>query len=96
VGSLNGRIRKLEGRMPDLLQDLDEDEKLRRQRAITRMVLAEYAHDHDLHAAVRRVVDDQYEDLSQESRQYIAESWTETIRSWTRLDWMISAGQDGP
>jgi hypothetical protein len=73
MGSLESRITKLEGRMPDVVRGLDEDEKLSRERAITRMILDEYGRDHDLPASVCRVVDTQYEDLSTESRTYIAE-----------------------
>jgi 3-methyladenine DNA glycosylase AlkD len=49
-----------------------------------------------LERAVRCVVADQYSDLDQESRRYIADGWIETIRNWTRLDWMVNAGRGGP
>jgi hypothetical protein len=103
VGSLEGRIDKLEGRMPDMLRERDDEEKLRRQRAITRMILDELASLEAsgeegtlLEQAVRRVVEDQYSDLTQESRQYIADGWIENIHGWTRLDWMVNAGREGP
>jgi hypothetical protein len=102
VGSLNGRISKLEGLVPDILRDQHEEERQRLQRAITRMILDEFARlkangePVSLDKAVRNVVEDSYEDLSPESRQYIAEGWSETIHSWTRLDWMVSAGREGP
>jgi hypothetical protein len=103
VGSLNGRLRRLESSIPSILRDLEDDEKLRRQRAITRMILDEFAHlkvsgeqGDLLERSVRRVVEDQYEDFDGESRQYIADGWIETIHSWTRLDWMVSAGREGP
>jgi hypothetical protein len=112
VGSLNGRLRRLESGIPSILRDFEDDEKLRRQRAITRMILDEFARlkasgDSSkgerfspsgdlLERAVRNVVEDQYTDLSPESHQYIADGWIETIHSWTRLDWMVSAGREGP
>jgi uncharacterized protein (UPF0147 family) len=92
MGRLNGRISKLEGHMPEV----HEGERLRITRVITKMVLDEHARDQDLPAAIRRVVEDQYEDLNEESRAYIADSWTENILSWTRLDWMVNAGREGP
>jgi hypothetical protein len=103
VGGLKRRIGALEERASDKLRDAQEEERLRLQRAITRMILDEFARlkasggQGDLiERSVRNVVEDQYADLSPENRQYIAEGWTETIHSWTRLDWMISAGREGP
>jgi hypothetical protein len=97
MGRLDGRMRRLEGLMPEVLRDAQEEERTRRQRAITRMILDEFARlkasglEASLKRSVRNVVEEQYEDLSEESRQYIADGWIETIRSWTRLDWMVSA-----
>jgi hypothetical protein len=96
VGSLEKRIEALEGHAGSALSEQEDTEQQERQRRITRMILDEFAHDHDLDEAVRRVVEDQYEDLGPESRRYIANGWIETIHSWTRVDWMISAGREGP
>jgi len=101
-----GRLRRLEDRAPSILRDLEDDEKQRRQRAITRMILDEFARlkvsgagDSSgdlLERSVRGVVEDQYENLGPDSRKYIADGWIETIHSWTRLDWMVSASREGP
>ena|ERR671911_2589722 len=103
MGGLDSRIRKLEGRMADTVRDRQEDERLELERAIVRRILDEFARlkasgetGDLLEQAVRGVVEDQYSDLGQESRQYIADGWTETIRSWTRLDWLVTAGREGP
>jgi len=127
MGSLDGRISRLEGLMPEILHDAREEERQRRQRAITRMILDEFAKlkasravhyrggvptepedipgkilgpdytaEDMMELVIRRVVEDQYTDLSPESRRYIADGWVETIQSWTRLDWMVSAGREGP
>jgi hypothetical protein len=99
---MNGRLRRLEERISDVLRDAQEDERQRLQRAITRMILDEFARleasgeQVSLDKAVRNVVEDQYQNLGPESRQYIADGWSETIHSWTRLDWMVNAGQEGP
>jgi hypothetical protein len=45
--------------------------------------------------AVRNVDDGQYAELGEESCQYIADGWIETLREWTRLDWMVKAGRNG-
>jgi hypothetical protein len=45
--------------------------------------------------AVRNVVAAQYADLGEESREYIADGWIETLREWTHLDWMVKAGRNG-
>jgi 3-methyladenine DNA glycosylase AlkD len=107
VGSLNGRISKLEGLASTAAADAEDDRRLRIARAITRMILEEFnrlkvsseserfAGDL-LERAVRGVVEEQYSDLDQESRRYIADGWIETIHSWTRLDWMVNAGRGGP
>jgi hypothetical protein len=102
VGGLESRISRLEGRMPDTVRDRQEDERLERERTITRMILDEFARlkasgetGDLLERSVRGVVEDQYSDLDQESRQYIADGWIETLRVWTRLDWMAKAGQPG-
>jgi hypothetical protein len=106
VGSLNGRVKRLEERVPSLLRDLEDEERQRRSRAITRWILDEARRLKDeespaqaeglLERSVRRVVEDQYADLGPESRQYIADGWTETLHSWTRLDWWTNAGRDRP
>lgn len=103
MGSLEGRISRLEGRVPSILAEAEEEERERLSRAITRMILDEFAclkasrEEGDLlERAVRRVVEDQYEDLGPESRRKIADGWTETLHSWTRLDWMMNARRGGP
>jgi hypothetical protein len=105
MGSLENRLNRLEGRVPEMLRDAHEEERQRRQRAITRMILDEFARLEacsragekvSLDKAVRNVVENQYADLSEESRRYIADGWSETIHDWTRLDWMVSAGREGP
>ncbi len=100
--SLARRLEKLEKHVSDTLRDAQEEERQRRQRAITRMILDEFARlkasgeQASLDKAVRNVVEDQYQDLGPENRRYIADGWSETIHSWTRLDWMVSAGREGP
>jgi hypothetical protein len=100
--SIEKRIAALEGRVSGELRDAQEEERQRRQRAITRMILDEFARlkasggEVSLDRAVRNVVEDQYQDLGPESCRYIANGWSETIHSWTRLDWMVSAGREGP
>ena len=102
MGSLDGRMHRLEERMSGVLWDAQEEERQRRQRVITRMILDEFARlkasgeEVSLDKAVRNVVEEQYQDLEPESRRYIADGWSETIHSWTRLDWMVSAGREGP
>jgi hypothetical protein len=70
-----------------------------------RMILDEFARlkasgqfsDGDpLGQAVRNVVAAQYADLGEDSCEYIADGWIETLREWTRLDWMVKAGRNGP
>lgn len=100
---MDGRLRRLEGSMSEMLRDLDEAERERRSRAITRWILDEARRlkasgvtGDLLECSVRRVVEDQYSDLGPESRQYIAEGWIETMREWTKLDWWTSAGRERP
>jgi hypothetical protein len=102
---LRGKLRRLEDRAQAIAAQTQEDEKLERERAIMRMILDEFAHlkacgelsDGDpLAQAVRNVVAAQYEELGEKSREYIAEGWIETLREWTRLDWMVKAGRNGP
>jgi hypothetical protein len=102
MGRLDGRMRRLEGLMPDVLRDAEEEQRQRRQRVITRWILDEFARlkasgeQASLDKAVRNVVEDQYQDLDEESRRYIADGWSESIHGWTRLDWMANAGREGP
>ncbi len=102
MGRLDGRMHRLQERVSDVLRDTQEEERQRRQRAITRMILDEFVRlkasgeQVSVDKAVRNVVEDQYQDLGPESCRYIADGWSETIHSWTRLDWMVSAGREGP
>ena len=98
-------MRRLEDRAQAIAAQTQEDEKLERERAIMRMIVDEFARlkacgelsDADpLAQAVRNVVAAQYADLGEESCQYIADGWIETLREWTRLDWMVKAGRNGP
>jgi hypothetical protein len=102
---LRGKLRRLEDRAQAIAVQTQEDEKLERERAIMRMILDEFARlkaygelsDGDpLAQAVGNVAAAQYADLGEKSREYIAEGWIETLREWTRLDWMVKAGQNGP
>ena len=102
---LRGKLRRLEDRAQAIAVQTQEDEKLERERAIMRMIVDEFARlkasgelsDADpLAQAVGNVVAAQYADLGEKSREYIAEGWIETLREWTRLDWMVKAGQNGP
>jgi hypothetical protein len=102
---LRGKLRRLEDRAQAIAAETQEDEKLERERAIMRMILDEFARlkasgelsDGDpLAQAVGNVAAAQYADLGEKSREYIAEGWIETLREWTRLDWMVKAGQNGP
>jgi hypothetical protein len=102
---LRGKLRRLEDRAQAIAAETQEDEKLERERAIMRMILDEFARlkasgelsDPDpLAQAVRNVVAAQYEDLGEKSCEYIADGWIETLREWTRLDWMVKAGRNGP
>ncbi len=102
---LRGKLRRLEDRAQAIATETQEDEKLERERAIMRMILDEFARlkacgelsDGDpLAQAVGNVVAAQYADLGEESCEYIADGWIETLREWTRLDWMVKAGRNGP
>jgi hypothetical protein len=101
---LRGKLRRLEDRAQAIATETQEDQKLERERAIMRMIVDEFARlkasgefsDADpLAQAVRNVVAAQYVDLGEESCQYIADGWIETLREWTRLDWMVKAGRNG-
>jgi hypothetical protein len=101
---LKGKLRHLEDRAQAIAAETQEDEKLERERAIMRMIVDEDARlkasgelsDLDpLAQAVGNVVAAQYADLGEESCEYIAEGWIETLREWTRLDWMVKAGRNG-
>jgi hypothetical protein len=102
---LKGKLRRLEDRAQAIAAQRQEDQKLERERAITRMIVDEFARltasaelsDLDpLAQAVGNVVSAQYVDLGEQSCQYIAEGWIETLREWTPLDWMVKAGRNGP
>ena len=101
---LKGKLRHLEDRAQAIAAQTQEDQKLERERAIMRMILDEFARlkasgelsDLDpLAQAVRNVVAAQYADLGEQSCQYIADGWIETLREWTYLDWMVKAGRNG-
>jgi hypothetical protein len=101
---LRGKLRRLEDRAQAIAAQTQEDEKLERERAIMRMIVDEFARlkasgelsDADpLAQAERNVVAAQYADLGEKSREYIADGWIETLREWTRLDWMVKAGRNG-
>ena len=101
---LRGKVMRLEDRAQAIPAETEEDEKLERERAIMRIILDEFARlkasgelsDADpLAQAVRNVVAAQYADLGEKSCEYIAEGWIETLREWTRLDWMAKAGRNG-
>jgi hypothetical protein len=105
MGLCRGKLRRLEDRAQAIAAQTQKDQKLERKRAITRMILDEFAHlkasgelsDGDpLAHAVGNVVAAQYADLGEESCEYIADGWIETLREWTRLDWMAKAGRNGP
>jgi hypothetical protein len=102
---VRSRIRKLAGRMDAIRRGAEFDERLRRTRVLTRMILDEFnrlkasGEKNDeplLDKAIRSVVADQYEDLGPQSVRYIADGWIENVRGWTRIDWMINAGREGP
>jgi hypothetical protein len=101
---LRGKLRHLEDRAQAIAAQTQEDEKLERERAIMRMILDEFARlkaygelsDGDpLAQAVGNVAAAQYADLGEQSCEYIADGWIETLREWTRLDWMVKAGRNG-
>jgi hypothetical protein len=98
-------VRRLQDRTQAIAAQTQEDQKLERQRAIMRMILDEFARlkasaelsDGDLlENAVGDVVAAQYAELGEKSCEYIADGWIETLREWTRLDWMVKAGRNGP
>jgi hypothetical protein len=103
---LRGKVRRLEDRAQAIAAETEEDEKLERERAIMVMIVDECARLKAsgeqgttwelLTRAVRDVVAAQYADLGEESHKYIADGWTETLRSWSRLEWMVKAGREGP
>jgi class 3 adenylate cyclase len=102
---LRGKLSRLEDRAQAIAAEREEDQKLERERAIMRMILDEFARlkasgelsDLDpLAQAVRNVVAAQYADLGEESHKYIADGWIETLKSWSRLEWMVKAGREGP
>jgi hypothetical protein len=102
---LRGKMRRLEDCAQAIAAEREEVQKLERERAIMRMTLHEFARlkasgelsDGDpLAQAVGNVVAAQYADLGEESCAYIADGWIETLREWTRLDWMVKAGRNGP
>jgi len=104
MGLSRGKLRRLEDRTQAIAAQTQEDERLERERAVMRMILDEFARlkasgellDLDpLAQAVRNVVAAQYADLGEESCEYIAEGWIETLREWTRFDWMVKAGRNG-
>jgi hypothetical protein len=101
---LRGKLRRLEDRAQAIAAQTQEDKKLERERAIMRMIVDEFARrkasgepsDADpLAQAVRNVAAAQYAELGEESCQYIADGWIETLREWTRLDWIVKAGRSG-
>ena len=105
MANVQRRLGDLEGHFRGVAAEAEADEKLRRERAIIRMILDEFARlkasgelsDKDpLAQAVHNVTAEQYADLGKESCEYIAEGWIETLREWTRLDWMAKAGRNGP
>jgi len=105
MGGVGRRLDDLEGHFRSIAAETEEHEKLRRERAITRMILDEFARlkasgelasEDPLAQAVRNVAAEQYADLGEESCEYIAQGWIETLREWTRLDWMVKAGREAP
>jgi hypothetical protein len=102
---LRGKLRYLEDHAQAIAAQTEEDEKLERERAIIRMIVDEFARlkasgefsDADpLAQAVRNVAAAQYAELGEESCEYIAEGWIETLGEWTPLVWMVKAGRNGP
>jgi hypothetical protein len=102
---LRGKVMRLEDCAQAIAAETQEDEKLERERAIMRMILDEFARlkacgelsDGDpLAQAVGNVVAVQYAELGEKSCKYIADGWIETLREWTRLEWMVKAGREGP
>lgn len=105
MGSIERRFSRLEDRAPEIAAEAEADERLERERAITRWILDEFARlkasdefagEDPLAQAVHNVAAKQYADLGEENYEYIADGWIETIREWTRLDWLVKAGRGGP
>jgi 3-methyladenine DNA glycosylase AlkD len=105
MGSIKGHLDALAGRIAEAQAAATEEEDLERQRLITRMILDEFARlkasgefseGDPLAQAVRNVAADQYADLGEENYRYIADGWTQTLKEWTRLDWLAKAGREGP
>jgi hypothetical protein len=105
MGSVERRLDGLEDHFRGVAAETEADEKLRRERAIMRMILDEFARlkasdqrgdPASLERAVHNVTAEQYADLGKENYEYIAEGWIETLGEWTRLDWMAKAGRMGP
>jgi len=101
---LRSKLRRLEDRAQAIAAQTREDQKLEREHAIMRMIVDKFAHlkacgelsDGDpLAQAVRNVVAAQYADLGERLCEYIADGWIDTLREWTRLDWMVKAGRNG-
>ena len=104
MGLSRVKLRGLEDRAQAIAAEREADKKLERERAIMRMILDEFTRlkasgelsDGDpLAQAVGNVVAAQYAELGEESCEYIADGWIETLREWTRLDWMVKAGRNG-
>jgi len=107
MAGIDKRLDDLEGHFRGVAAEAEADEKLRRERAIMRMILDEFARlkasgellgedPASLAQAVRNVAAEQYEHLGKENYEYIAEGWIETLGEWTWLDWMAKAGRMGP
>lgn len=106
MGSLENRLSRLEKGTLELSGEAARDEKLERERAIMVMIVDECARLKAsgeqgttwelLARAVRNVVAESYPELGEESHKYIADGWIETLRSWSRLEWMVKAGREGP
>jgi len=99
---IENRLSRLEDLAEGIAADARAEAKLRRERAITRMILDEFARlkasgelsaGDPLAQAVHNVAAEQYPDLD---FHYIADGWVETLREWTRLDWLVKAGREGP
>ena len=107
MGGVKKRLDDLEGLASTKASESEGDKRLRIERAITRLILDEFARlkrsgeggrfaGDLLERAVRGVVEDQYSDLGQDNCRYIADGWIGTIHNWTRFDWMLVAGREGP
>jgi hypothetical protein len=105
VGSLENRLSRLEAHQKAAVAETVADEKLSRERAIMVRIVDECAclkasgeqgTTWELLArAVRKVVAESYPEFGEESHKYIAHGWIETLRSWSRLEWMVKAGCEG-